>query len=165
MRNDRRSITIPYMEYETSILCSQLSATSSTLDNNNNNNSNNNNKLTPWGRVLPEFLTIPWLVKTFLETEGLDKSSLLIYVIFPQDMFQQYPPLHFLKICSSSTLHCISSRYVPAVPSTAVPQDMFQQYPPMHFLKICSSSTLHCISSRYVPAVPSTAVPQDTFQQ
>ena len=78
--NDRRSITFPYMEYGYSVLCSLLSATSSILDN------NNNNKLTKWDIVLPEFLTIPWLVKTFMETEGPDKSSLLIYVIFPQDM-------------------------------------------------------------------------------
>ena len=82
MRNDRRSITFPFMESGTSILCSQVSATSSTLDE-----KNDNNKLTPWGRTLPEFLTIPWLVKTFIETEGPDKCSLHCYVIFPQDTF------------------------------------------------------------------------------
>jgi hypothetical protein len=53
MRKERLNITFSFIESKTSILSSQVPATSSILDQ-----KNTHNKLTPWGRVLPEDLTI-----------------------------------------------------------------------------------------------------------
>jgi hypothetical protein len=63
MRNERLNITFPCMESETSILCSQVPATISILDQ-----KNTDKKLTPWSIVLPKDLTILWIVKTFYGT-------------------------------------------------------------------------------------------------